>query len=211
MTIYRHKRTSSEIYRNIYKQHHGSIPREENGRSYEIHHIDGDHTNNNINNLVAVTLQEHYDIHYANGDFRACQLMSAKLNKAPEEIKELHKLSIRKMIDDKTFNFCDGDIARRLNKRLLDDGTHIFQVNNPGPAVTKKRIEERTHNWVGSNHPNFDSTIYEFKHNVTNQIIFCTRDHLIKTYNLNKRNVSSMIKGRNYKSVGGWRLISTQN
>ena len=52
-------------YRKIYEDHYGQIPLDEEGRSYDIHHIDGNHNNNDISNLKAVTIQEHYDIHYA--------------------------------------------------------------------------------------------------------------------------------------------------
>ena len=55
-------------YRKIYESHNGPIPKEDNGRSYEIHHIDGNHFNNDPSNLKAVSIQEHYDIHYSQGD-----------------------------------------------------------------------------------------------------------------------------------------------
>ena len=50
-------------YRKIYENHYGEIPIDENGRIFEIHHIDGDHDNNHYTNLMAVTIHEHYDIH----------------------------------------------------------------------------------------------------------------------------------------------------
>jgi hypothetical protein len=56
------------IYRKIYEQNFGPIPKEPNGRTYEIHHIDGNHNNNDPTNLSAMTIQEHYDIHYSQGD-----------------------------------------------------------------------------------------------------------------------------------------------
>ena len=62
-------------YRKIYENHIGTIPREATGRTYEIHHIDGNHTNNDPTNLTAVTLQEHNDIHYAQGDYPASMIM----------------------------------------------------------------------------------------------------------------------------------------
>ena len=61
-------------YRKIYENHYGPIPKEENGRSYEIHHLDGNHHNNDPKNLKAVRIQEHYDIHYSQGDWSACLL-----------------------------------------------------------------------------------------------------------------------------------------
>lgn len=57
------------IYRKIYEQTFGPIPVDSSGRTYEIHHIDGNHLNNDIENLKAMTIQEHYDIHNAQGDF----------------------------------------------------------------------------------------------------------------------------------------------
>ena len=50
-------------YRKIWIEHNGPIPIDENGRSYEIHHIDGNHSNNHIDNLKCVSIQEHYDMH----------------------------------------------------------------------------------------------------------------------------------------------------
>lgn len=38
-------RTNNRTYRRIYEQHYGPIPKDEQGRSYEIHHIDGNHNN----------------------------------------------------------------------------------------------------------------------------------------------------------------------
>jgi hypothetical protein len=34
------------IYRKIYEQNYGHIPKDSAGRTYEIHHIDGNHKNN---------------------------------------------------------------------------------------------------------------------------------------------------------------------
>ena len=51
MTIYYSKRS----YRRIYEKHHGKIPKDSDGRSYEIHHIDGDHNNCDISNLKLVS------------------------------------------------------------------------------------------------------------------------------------------------------------
>ena len=54
-------------YRKIYETYNGPIPIDEEGRKYDIHHIDGDYTNNDPTNLKAVTIQEHYDIHWEQG------------------------------------------------------------------------------------------------------------------------------------------------
>ena len=56
-------------YRKIYEDHYGKIPKDVNGVSYDIHHIDGDYTNNDINNLIAISIKEHYEIHFQQGDW----------------------------------------------------------------------------------------------------------------------------------------------
>ena len=58
------------IYRRIYESHFGPIP-----KGYHIHHIDGDHSNNNPENLMCVTAQEHFRIHYEQKDYGACWAM----------------------------------------------------------------------------------------------------------------------------------------
>jgi hypothetical protein len=65
--------------RKVWKSFFGIIPKDETGRSYEIHHIDGDYNNNDINNLKAVSLQEHYNIHFKQGDLAACHRMATRL------------------------------------------------------------------------------------------------------------------------------------
>ena len=60
-------------YRKIWEASHGAIPYDSSGRKMEIHHIDGDRSNNELSNLQLVTIDEHYDIHHANGDWAACQ------------------------------------------------------------------------------------------------------------------------------------------
>jgi hypothetical protein len=70
-------------YRKIWEQYHGDIPLDELGRPYDIHHIDGNRENNNIDNLLAVSIQEHYDIHFKQEDWGACKALSMRLNDMP--------------------------------------------------------------------------------------------------------------------------------
>ncbi len=53
----------SWVYRKIYREHHGPIP-----KGCHIHHIDGDKTNNDPDNLVAIEPFKHWLIHYCNND-----------------------------------------------------------------------------------------------------------------------------------------------
>ena len=79
-------------HRKIYEQYYGIKILE----GMEIHHIDGTHTNNDINNLKLVTWQEHYDIHYSQGDWAACLLISGRHSIPPEERSRLASLAATK-------------------------------------------------------------------------------------------------------------------
>jgi len=79
------------MHRTIWKNAYGPIPKDEYGRSYEVHHKDGNHQNNNIDNLMLVTINEHYKIHHEQGDFGACVLIAKRMNMTPEEISNIQK------------------------------------------------------------------------------------------------------------------------
>jgi hypothetical protein len=66
-------------YRKIWESVFGEIPKDENGISYEIHHKDGDRTNNNIENLQCISLKEHYEIHLKQSDYASAAFLKQKL------------------------------------------------------------------------------------------------------------------------------------
>jgi hypothetical protein len=76
-------------YRKIYEAHNGSIPKDHTGRRYHIHHIDGDRNNNQIRNLVALSIQDHYQIHLTQGDWAACIKLAGQMSWSHEEISKL--------------------------------------------------------------------------------------------------------------------------
>ena len=123
------------MHRKIYEDHFGSIPKDKDGRSYEIHHIDGNHSNNDPTNLKCVTIQEHYDIHYSQGDWSACQLILTRMNKTPSEISKE----------------C-SDLATKSNLKRSKNGTNPFtgeQGSVLSKQVQRSRIDAGTHNFVG--------------------------------------------------------------
>jgi hypothetical protein len=71
---------NSYNYKKIWIKHNGEIPKDENGLSYEIHHINGDPTDDRIENLICVSIKEHFDIHNENGDYKACELIAGRMN-----------------------------------------------------------------------------------------------------------------------------------
>ena len=82
---------SSYTYRKIWENHHGKIPKDSNGRVYEIHHINGNHNDNNISNLMLVTIEEHYKIHESQGDWGACIMIGKRMNISSDELSNIQK------------------------------------------------------------------------------------------------------------------------
>ena len=113
-------------YRKIYENHYGPIPKEENGRTYEIHHIDGNHSNNDFINLKAVTIKEHYDIHYSQQDFGACVLIGNKMKLSPEEISMLAKINVQKQLEAGNHPFQDSEAQQKRSLDQVTNGTHPF-------------------------------------------------------------------------------------
>jgi hypothetical protein len=76
------KRKTTKIHRSIYEKYYNCclLP------YIEIHHIDGNHDNNSITNLLPVTATEHYEIHLSQGDKAAAALIGIRA-KIPVEVR----------------------------------------------------------------------------------------------------------------------------
>lgn len=78
-------------YRKLWIDYYGEIPKDKEGRSYEIHHIDGNRKNNDISNLKCLSIQEHYNLHKEQGDWMACNRMRERMKLSQEDRLELNK------------------------------------------------------------------------------------------------------------------------
>jgi hypothetical protein len=78
-------------YRKIWETINGPIPKDEEGFSYEIHHIDGNHKNNDINNLKLVTIKEHLEIHLQQEDWFAAALIAKRIGLGPDYSSSLQR------------------------------------------------------------------------------------------------------------------------
>lgn len=145
MTIYSKKRTPSKVYRKIYEQHYGPIPTDVDGRTYDIHHIDGNTENNDPSNLIAVSVQEHYNVHYEQEDYGACWLIARNMKMSPEEISELASKRNQSRVDNGTHNFLGG----KYIKQLIEAGTHPFLGGELQRTNNAERVLNGTHNFLG--------------------------------------------------------------
>lgn len=159
------------IYCKIYETFHGPIPKDQDGRSYDIHHIDGDKTNNSILNLVALSIQDHYDVHYIQGDYGACYKIAARLMLSPKEISDLGKRIAQKRIDEGTHPwqnkekqkerarervrngtcaFLNPEIGRKGSQVQIDRGTHPFLGGKIQREAQNKLVEQDNHHFLGA-------------------------------------------------------------
>ena len=185
MTIYK-KKTPSRIYRKIYIENYGPIPKDSEGRAYHIHHIDGDRKNNDPKNLVALSLQEHYDVHYAQGDWAACRSLSSYMNISVEEKSRLARESVTKQIaEGKNALMKKGKDHPRFGIRGKDHP--LFGTKGVGGATPSE-------------------IIYVFRHK-DGRTETATRHDMMKKYpSLHSGDFSAMIRGK-LKTHQGWQLV----
>ena len=62
---YLNSKTHKRLHRYVWEKHNGKIP-----EGYDIHHIDGNKSNNDISNLQIMTKSEHIKLHWKNEVFR---------------------------------------------------------------------------------------------------------------------------------------------
>ena len=122
---------NSSIHRRLYIKYHGPIPIDENGRSYEIHHIDGNHENNDIFNLMAISVKDHYEIHKNNGDYRACALIAKKMKLSHDELSELNGRIARESVSNGTHHWLGGKIQTELANERVKNKVHHLQKDSP--------------------------------------------------------------------------------
>ena len=85
----------------MWEQHYGPIPKDDTGRTYEIHHKDGNKLNNAINNLACISHAEHLSIHMKENSKKV-----HAWHKSPEGRKFLSEKASKLMSERpfKTFN-----------------------------------------------------------------------------------------------------------
>ncbi len=75
-------------YRKLWIKHYGSIPVDKRGKSYEIHHIDGNRKNNSVENLLCLSIEEHYNLHHSKGEHHAANLIAQRMEKPAKLVQK---------------------------------------------------------------------------------------------------------------------------
>jgi len=110
----------------------------------EIHHIDGNHDNNDPENLMAVTIEQHYKIHENQNDYGACQAILLRMtNPDRNQISELAKKSQSNLWKEGKHNFQKIDKKRRteiskaVGYKTKEDKIGIHAIN-ADPLLSKE-------------------------------------------------------------------------
>lgn len=131
-------------YRKIWSDHYGPIPKDETGRSYDIHHIDGNRKNNNINNLIAVPINLHYAIHYEQKDWMAAHAISLRMKMTVDERTDI----IKRMSEAKKGKTFSDDINKKksrpgplngmFNKKHKPESIELMKKNRIGKGLGRR-------------------------------------------------------------------------
>ena len=148
MTTYNNPTRTKINYRKIYENNFGPIPVDSDGRTYDIHHIDGNDKNNDPSNLKAVSIQEHYDIHYTQGDFFAALRIASRMKLSPEQMSELATLSAKNQVEKGLHPWTRrADGSSSTLDRVINN-THNWQKREDGTSYASDRVDAGTHPWT---------------------------------------------------------------
>ena len=203
-------------YRKIYENHHGKIPVDVNGKKFHIHHIDGNNKNNNPNNLIALSEEDHYLIHLKQGNYGAASRLAKRKFVTTIERSKLARLSMLKRMSSSDYiNPSKLDYVRKkqsesAKKRWsLDDGSRkdMFYKNMNSSDAKIKKIETR----------NKKSPVYHLINVVSGIEVQMTRYDFIKNIFDGKLTYFNDLipdkktgKSRK-KTVKGWKLLAILN
>ena len=152
----------NQNYRKIWSGVNGAIPKDQDNRSFEIHHIDGNRTNNALGNLICISIQEHYYIHLSQDDYYACYLIGLRMNLSKGEISKLSSLTQKERVKNGTHhllkingnsvsservkNGTHNFLGPENNNKRVREGTHPFSKNSNGTSIASVNIKNGTHN-----------------------------------------------------------------
>ena len=138
----------SKPHRRIWHDHYGEIPIDENGISYEIHHINGNRNDNRIENLMCVSIEEHYNIHYKQGDTYAC---AAILRRMVDNIEKFEGMQKQLPLTGENHPMYGRSHTKESREKISKNHADISGKNNPmyGKKHSKESIQKMSESTKG--------------------------------------------------------------
>jgi hypothetical protein len=135
-------------YARVWIAAHGPIPKDADGRSYDIHHINGNHGDNRLENLKAIPITEHYDIHYKQKDWNACRLIALRMKYTPSELSAITSELVRNAVKDGTHVWVRRDKDGLTDaQRRVKEGRHHLSKRVDGTSLYTDRINAGKHHF----------------------------------------------------------------
>lgn len=138
-------------HRKIWENAHGKIPVDDEGRTFEVHHINGDATDDRIENLIAVSIQEHFDIHHSQGDFGACQAIAMRMGL---NVSDLAKKSAEKRIKNGTHNFLKSNRTEKMGNEFTSENASVLASERASNGELPAQVSAKNgeHHWQSEEH-----------------------------------------------------------
>jgi len=195
-------------YRKIWIDHHGNIPKDEFGRTYEIHHKDGNHKNNKIENLECITIQEHYQNHYENGDYGACVMIAKRMEMPPDFLSKIQLGKKRPGIGGVkkgTVPWNKGKSGYKIHnenslKKLIKNSQG---ENNPRSKITEKEAEDIIRLYLSK--PLLEGVGKVMRNGIPMSYDRKFSINLSDTYSVTTENITRIIKKKTWKNI--WKKI----
>lgn len=231
------KYCGTKNYRKIYESHFGPIPLDDEGRPYHIHHRDGNRDNNSIDNLQCVSIEDHYDIHRAQGDWAAAAFLASKMSLDFATISELSRKTQLNLSsngnhhwqnrggDDETIysfeNVSTGEVVHltqfEFRRSYGLESIDVSQLVNGRRQIARgwkihgKKIRKRVYA-KGKSHPSYDPTVHNFENINSGMIESLSMLDLSEKYNIGIGGIREMVRGNEcYRTYRGWRLSGTKH
>lgn len=135
-------------HRKVWQEHFGPIPKDDLGRTYEIHHKNGNHMDNRIENLQCVTIEEHFKIHFEQGDYLAAAAIARRMNLSnADQLARLggllardQKLGFHSLSpEERSRNCSKGGKSHKGKTWFTKDGQNRREFTRPGPGWKEGR------------------------------------------------------------------------
>jgi hypothetical protein len=128
-------------YRKIWESYHGKIPVDLNGVTFDIHHIDGNRKNNDINNLMCVSIYDHYKIHLNQFNETKSHKERAALNFLKSRIKKIENGELKgHMVTEETRNKIRNKLKGKKRPKYIGE---IIKKRFTGYKWSDAAIENR--------------------------------------------------------------------
>ena len=115
-------------YRKIWEEFHGKIPKDDQGRTFDIHHIDGNRKNNSIDNLICLSIEDHYKVHLkqfeetkSEKEFRSLVFLMKRIGINPQNLtgwtvsQEIREKIRKKLVGKKR----PIEVVEKMRKKLI--------------------------------------------------------------------------------------------